>query len=184
MFTVPPTIDDVELAPELFNPAVVKENGNCSIDFTAKVDVHQNYFNQLIRVVPERDEDEILHEIVTDAEGWGDATEPLNGQVPFELTKHYPEENQPYLEDASEPTLGVLHVYKQSWTRVGHSLGKLLHSLTLAPCESTKVSIIEWSRTERGRREEGSTAREQKQHELHRDRMIEEIVEGVIKEDQ
>ena len=184
IFPLPPDIDDLIAAPELFNPKVVEENGTCSIDFTAKVDVHENFFNQLVRLKPES-----LDEAGGDRPTGEDI---LDGQIPFELTPDFPteqpelseEEEVPYLEHASTPTFGMLNVYKQSWTRVGHSLGKLLHSLTLAPCESTKVSIIEWSRTERGRRRERTSVSEQKRHELRRDRMIEEIVEGMVKERQ
>lgn len=181
VFPRPPSIEDVENAPELFNPSVVEENGNCSIDFTAKVDVHENFFNQLVRMGPEED---LFEEFEDDHL-------TLRGQVPFEMTEDYLDteiesssSEDPYLERAGRPTFGTMNVYKQSWTRVGHSLGKLLHSLTLAPCESTEVSIIEWSRSERGRRDEATTAQEEKSHEMHRDRMIEEIVGGMIKEDQ
>jgi len=180
-FTLPPDISDVESAPELFNPKVIERNGNCSIDFTAKVDVHERFFNQIVRMESNSEREESRTEA---------NRRELTGQIPFRLTKNYPhgdepiDEEQPYLEHVSQPTFGVLNVYKQTWTRVGHSVGKLLHSLTLAPCESTEVSIVEWSRTERGRREERTTTRERKSHELHRDRMIQEIVEGVVKEDQ
>lgn len=178
VFTLPPDTTDVTNAPELFNPSVIEKNGTCSLDFTAKVNVYENFFNQIVRMTPESEGEE---------EFVDDDRRLLTGQIPFPLTTDYPEGNDsewPYLEHATEPSFGTLNVYKQSWTRVGHSLGKLLHSLTLAPCESTKVSIIEWSRTERGQRGERTTAREQKNHELYRERMIEEIVEGMVKEDQ
>ncbi|AUV82550.1 hypothetical protein C2R22_13635 [Salinigranum rubrum] len=183
VFPLPPDIDDLLTAPELFNPKVVEENGTCSIDFTAKVDVHENFFNQLVRLKPES-----LEETAVDRPSGENV---LDGQIPFELSPAFPpdraelpEEERSYLHHASTPTFGTLNVYKQSWTRVGHSLGKLLHSLTLAPCESTEVAIVEWSRTERGRRQERTGVSEQKRHELHRNRMIEEIVEGMVKEKQ
>jgi hypothetical protein len=198
-FMRPPDSEDAENAPELFNPAVVEENGNCSIDFTANVDVHENFFNQIIRVSqPESDDQRIDwdreptdFDADTDPDlAAEDGKRELLGQMPFELTKDYPPadglspdiEDWPYLEKASEPRLGVMNVYKQTWTKVGHSVGKLLHSLSLAPCESTEVSIVEWSRTERGRREERTSVGERKSHELHRDRMIQEAVDGVTEE--
>lgn len=202
VITTPPNIEDVRSAPELFNPTVIEENGTCSLDFTAKVDVTENYFTQLVREAPESptgdDEPEGGGGYWTEQPDYyyppsmrDDGRSALDGPVPFDLTNDYPNENvdRPteedlYLQHASQPTLGTLNLYKQSWTRVGHGVGKLLHSLTLAPCESTEVAIIEWSRTERGRRSEQSSAREQKSHELHRDRMIQEIVEGLVKEDQ
>lgn len=176
VFTEPPEPADVEHAPELFNPTVEKDDGSCSIDFTAKVDVHEKFFNQLVRVdsLAQKGPSQHSRELLTD-------------QVPFELTPKYGDDqsqSEPYLERVSEPSLGVLNVYKQSWTRVGHGLGKLLHSLTLAPCESTNVAIVDWTRTEAGSRWESSTAREQQDHSLQRDRLIEEIVDATVSENQ
>ena len=41
---------------------------------------------------------------------------------------------------------GALLSFRQSWYSEGVTLGQLLHSLTLAPGESTRVAMIDWSR--------------------------------------
>jgi hypothetical protein len=45
---------------------------------------------------------------------------------------------------------GALLTFTQSWFAQAITLGHLLHSATLAPGESTRVAVIDWSRKERG----------------------------------
>ncbi len=49
----------------------------------------------------------------------------------------------------SQPALGAVLGYTQSWYTLGLSLGHLLHSVALAPGETTRVAIVDWSRRER-----------------------------------
>lgn len=41
---------------------------------------------------------------------------------------------------------GFVLRYEQSWSPVGLTLGSLLHSLALAPGESTRIAVVDWSR--------------------------------------
>lgn len=45
---------------------------------------------------------------------------------------------------------GALLTFTQSWFAQAITLGHLLHSCTLAPGESTRIAVIDWSRKERG----------------------------------
>ena len=46
----------------------------------------------------------------------------------------------------SQPAVGALLTYAQSWRVQGVSLGQLLHSVALAPGEATRFAVINWSR--------------------------------------
>jgi hypothetical protein len=52
---------------------------------------------------------------------------------------------------------GALLTFNQSWFAQGLTLGHLLHSCTLAPGESTRIAVVDWSRKERGNQLEGIT---------------------------
>jgi hypothetical protein len=65
---------------------------------------------------------------------------------------------------------------------VGHSLGRLVYSLPLAPCESVNLAVIDWSRTDEAQRGEDLTVREQLIHNQRRDRIIEETVTAGLAE--
>ena len=47
----------------------------------------------------------------------------------------------------AKPATGAVLTYRQSWTPRGLTLGALLHSVALAPGESTRLAIIDWTRT-------------------------------------
>ncbi|MBO8173321.1 MAG: OmpA family protein [Bacillaceae bacterium] len=161
LFPEPPDVDDVLQAPELFQPSVIEKDGNCSLDFKAIVESRQFYFNQIVRKGEPRSKSQsyISNPISFDFETTNNNGTPVR-----------------------TPTLGKLNLYKQSWTRVGHGIGKLLYSLALAPREETKIAVIEWARQQYGRRREANRAHEQLDHQFLRDRIIEEIVEGTVDE--
>lgn len=46
----------------------------------------------------------------------------------------------------SQPAVGALLTYSQSWVVQGVTLGQLLHSVALAPGEATRIAVIDWSR--------------------------------------
>ena len=54
----------------------------------------------------------------------------------------------------SKPAEGAVIDFEQSWRPKGLSLGQLLHSVGLAPGESTNVAVIDWRRTDRASLEE------------------------------
>ena len=72
--------------------------------------------------------------------------------------------------------------YKVTWHSLGHSLGEILYSLPLAPGESVKLAIIDWSWASDTKRTEQTTLYEEVIHETHRDRTITETVKAGLKE--
>ncbi|MEV6325157.1 hypothetical protein AB0M45_28840 [Nocardia sp. NPDC051787] len=61
--------------------------------------------------------------------------------------------------------------YKVTWSALGHSLGEILYSIPLAPGESVKLGVIDWS-----------GAGEDMLHQTHRDRTISETVQAGLRE--
>jgi hypothetical protein len=85
-------------------------------------------------------------------------------------------------EVAAQVRLGVVQEYRLAWYPVGHSLGQILYSLPLAPGESVKLAVIDWTRRDDAQRKEHTTLDEQLVHEEHRDRSITETVNAAINE--
>jgi hypothetical protein len=71
-------------------------------------------------------------------------------------------------------TVSFGHVlgFKQSWHADGYSLGELLYSLPLAPCQKKQIAIVDWDRQDRGERQESRTFEEGLVADLARDRSI------------
>ena len=46
----------------------------------------------------------------------------------------------------SQPAVGALLTYAQSWIAQGVTLGQLLHSAALAPGDAGRIAVIDWSR--------------------------------------
>ncbi len=72
--------------------------------------------------------------------------------------------------------------YESKWFPLGHALGEIVYSTSLAPCESVNIAVIDWSRSDTGERIEETTVEEELYHTLKRDRTIEEVIAGTIKE--
>lgn len=72
--------------------------------------------------------------------------------------------------------------YKVSWFSLGHSLGEVLYSLPLAPAESVKLAVIDWSWDNLTERSEDTKLTESLLHQTHRDRLISEVVKAGVKE--
>jgi hypothetical protein len=79
---------------------------------------------------------------------------------------------------------GEVEEYRQRWYALGHSLGAIAYSLPLAPCESVDLAVVDWSRTDAGSRADAVTAMEALDHDLKRDRTIEETVNAAVHEEQ
>ncbi len=75
----------------------------------------------------------------------------------------------------------ILH-YKQVWRADGYSLGDLLYSLPLAPCQKKHIAIVDWERRDLGSRSEERRYSESLQAELSHDRDISEIVNAGLDE--
>jgi len=72
--------------------------------------------------------------------------------------------------------------YKVSWYSLGHSLGEILYSLPLAPGETVKLAVIDWSWDSTTKRDETTKLTEELLHQTHRDRTISETVKAGVKE--
>lgn len=75
----------------------------------------------------------------------------------------------------------ILH-FKQKWKADGYSLGDLLYSLPLAPCQEKQIAIIDWDREERAARSEVQTVTEALVAEIFHDRDISEIINSSFRE--
>ena len=75
----------------------------------------------------------------------------------------------------------ILH-FKQAWKADGYSLGDLIYSLPLAPCQEKQIAIIDWDREERAVRTEAQTVAESLAAEISRDRDISEIINSSFME--
>ncbi len=76
---------------------------------------------------------------------------------------------------------GEVLEYQVTWNLAGHSMGDLVYSVPLAPCESVRLATIEWSRSELASREDSTVATERLTHEQRVDRTIEETVQGAMR---
>jgi hypothetical protein len=81
-----------------------------------------------------------------------------------------------------QPAVGGVIQFGQEWVPQGLSLGQLLHSTTLAPGESTRMAVIDWSRRTRGEREETETQRERTEASMVQNRSMQEVQNGVAAE--
>jgi hypothetical protein len=78
--------------------------------------------------------------------------------------------------------VGAVVEFSQSWYTFGLALGQLLHSLALAPGESTRIAMVDWERRERGERTERvSEADRLASQQLHT-RALNEVVDAVARE--
>lgn len=64
------------------------------------------------------------------------------------------------------------------WYPLGFSLGDLVYSVSLAPCESTKLAVRDWTRETWAKRSEDSTATERQTSEFDRNGTILETMVG------
>ncbi|MBL7703413.1 MAG: hypothetical protein JNM14_14275, partial [Ferruginibacter sp.] len=77
---------------------------------------------------------------------------------------------------------GYLDEYKVTLLPIGHSLGEIKYSLPLAPGESVKLAIIDWSRMDSSARTEDNSLKEQLYHNQMRDRTITETATAALRE--
>ncbi|MDL2419465.1 hypothetical protein ACTIGL_28660 (plasmid) [Bacillus shihchuchen] len=74
---------------------------------------------------------------------------------------------------------GAILTFSQSWYTQGVTLGQLLHSVALAPGESTKIAMIDWTRKDNARVDESIDENESLTNNTRHDRSISEVTEGV-----
>jgi hypothetical protein len=73
------------------------------------------------------------------------------------------------------PATGALLTFEQTWKPQGLSLGQLLSSVALAPGESTKIAVIDWSRRVATAATEDIAERDRIQAQVAQTRAISEI---------
>jgi hypothetical protein len=84
----------------------------------------------------------------------------------------------------SRPALGAVLTYTQSWYTLGLSLGHLLHTVALAPGETTRIAIIDWNRQQKTSVSEDTTETDSLSAQLEHTRAISEITKAVATEAQ
>ncbi len=79
---------------------------------------------------------------------------------------------------------GALLTINQSWYAQGVTLGQLLHSTSLAPGESTRVAVIDWSRKSRAGETEVISETDDLTNDTSQNRSISEVTQAVANEAQ
>ncbi|HWP34781.1 MAG TPA: hypothetical protein VNM66_04215 [Thermodesulfobacteriota bacterium] len=170
-----PDVTDWELSPGSFGlrQGLALGEGGCEVLVPSREAVHEYRFYQLVRRPARRPDDRYgraeLRSAVIGPTGL--AIEPLD---PARVTPA-PSGEQPILE-------ADLLEFRQIWYPTGHSLGEIVYSLPLAPCESVNLAVIEWARTDTAMRTEAIVSREALLHSQRRDRTIAEVVNTALRE--
>lgn len=84
----------------------------------------------------------------------------------------------------TNPGVGALLTFAQSWYAQGVALGQLLHSVSLAPAESTRIAMLDWSRRVVGKQSEDVTETESLANVTEHARALKEVTRGVASEAQ
>lgn len=79
---------------------------------------------------------------------------------------------------------GALMTFTQSWFAQGVTLGQLLHSTALAPGESTRIAVVDWSRRSRAGETELISEQDELTNEASHNRSISEVTSAVADEAQ
>lgn len=79
---------------------------------------------------------------------------------------------------------GALLTYTQSWFSQGVTLGQLLHSVALAPGESTRIAVVDWTRRSRAGETEVISEEDELANETAHNRAISEVTNAVATEAQ
>lgn len=80
------------------------------------------------------------------------------------------------------PAVGAMLTIAQSWHAQGITLGQLLHSLALAPGESTRLAVIDWARRTSAKTSESVSEEEQLDNSTTHARALSEVQEAVADE--
>jgi hypothetical protein len=82
------------------------------------------------------------------------------------------------------PAVGARLTFSQSWFAHGVTLGNLLHSVALAPGESTRIAVVDWTRQTRTSGTESITESERLTASTSHNRAVSEVQEAVATEAQ
>lgn len=84
----------------------------------------------------------------------------------------------------SRVAFGALLTFTQSWYAQGVTLGQLLHSTALAPGESTRIAVVDWSRRSRAGETESISEVDDLSQSTEHTRAINEVTNAVATEAQ
>jgi Uncharacterized conserved protein len=82
------------------------------------------------------------------------------------------------------PAIGGVLTFTHSWYGKGMALGNMIHSVALAPGESTKIAMVDWTRTTKAATSETIAESEQLFSTVSRTRSISEITRSVARDTQ
>ncbi|MBN1872820.1 MAG: helix-hairpin-helix domain-containing protein [Anaerolineae bacterium] len=91
-------------------------------------------------------------------------------------------DKDPTIYQATTIAHGHLLHYKQEWKNNGFGIGDLLYSLPLAPGQQKQIVVFDWERRDSASRSESLDYQESLYNSLTRDRDVNEIVTGVLRE--
>jgi hypothetical protein len=80
------------------------------------------------------------------------------------------------------PAVGAILTFAQSWYAQGMALGNLLHSVALAPGESTRIAVLDWARRTQATGTETISESEQLTNTTTHNRAISEVQQAVANE--
>ncbi len=105
------------------------------------------------------------------------------GRVKLDASHPLDWDDEPTFYQATTIAHGHLLRFRQLWKAAGYSLGDLVYSLPLAPCQKKQIAIVDWERRDTGTRDESLLATEQLNALLERDRDVQEIVKATLEEE-
>lgn len=120
----------------------------------------------------QKDLERLLGKLIKVAPG----REFMDGDTPVDW------DEDPTIYQACTIAHGHLLRFKQEWVADGYSMGNLLYSLPLAPAQKKQIAIVDWERREGAMRGESLDAFESLDAGISRDRDINEIVTGTLRE--
>lgn len=91
-------------------------------------------------------------------------------------------DDEPTIYQACTIAHGHVLRFKQEWVADGYSMGNLLYSLPLAPGQKKQIAVVDWERREATARTEALEEEEAIQASISRDRDVNEIVTGTVRE--
>ena len=91
-------------------------------------------------------------------------------------------DEDPSMSIAVTPARGHLLRIKQEWVTDGYSLGALLHTTALAPGQSRRLAIVDWSREDTGVRETEDEQLENLENVNSRNQQVSNTMRGTVEQ--
>ena len=108
---------------------------------------------------------------------------PVAGRGPLDEQNFVDWDDTPTFYQATTIAHGHILQFRQVWKADGYSLGDLLHSIPLAPCQKKQIVTIDWDRREDAVRTEDLSEREFLFANLVRDRDVKEMMDTALSEE-